>query len=40
MLELWSGLRCVGAPEDIEKVQKYLGVQQEPAWYVSSINAT
>ena len=26
--------------EDLEKVQKYFKIQQEPAWYVSHVNAT
>ena len=24
--------------EDIEKVQKYIGIQEKPAWYVSNLN--
>ena len=26
--------------EDVEKVQKHLGIQEKPAWYVSNVNAT
>ena len=44
VISIYSNYELEHAPlvpqEDIVKAQKYLGIQQEPAWYVSSVNAT
>ncbi|KZT66522.1 hypothetical protein DAEQUDRAFT_730233 [Daedalea quercina L-15889] len=42
VISLYSnyGLYCIVPEQDVVMVQKYLGIQEVPAWYASGTNAT